>query len=60
MYTITCKKCEKSFYCKVMDMCVPGGKEREYIYCPYCREKNGSEITSGFVHTDKLEEKPNN
>ena len=41
-------------------MCVPGGKEREYIYCPYCREKNGSEVTSGFVHTYKIEEKPNN
>jgi hypothetical protein len=26
-------KCEKDFFFKVTDMKVPGGKEREYIYC---------------------------
>ena len=48
-----CKKCKKLFYYEVGDMGVPGGKDREYIYCPYCNEKNGSEITSGFIFTYK-------
>nr|WP_054549553.1 hypothetical protein [Lysinibacillus sphaericus] len=52
----TCKKCEKDFYYKVTSMNVPGGKEREYIYCPYCNEENGSKVTSGFVFTYKIED----
>lgn len=56
MNTLTCKKCDKEFYYEVTDMGVPGGKDREYIYCPYCRETNGSRMTSGFVYTYKIEE----
>jgi len=57
MDTMKCKKCDKEFYYEVTSMNVPGGKEREIIYCPYCREENGSEITSGFVYTYKIEKK---
>ena len=51
----TCCACKKEFYYCVTDMGVPGGKDREFIYCPYCRQNNGSFITSGFVYTYKLE-----
>ncbi|WP_338452328.1 hypothetical protein R4Z09_10845 [Niallia oryzisoli] len=51
----TCKKCGKDFHYEVTDMRVPGGKEREEINCPYCGESNGSVVTSGFVHTYKIE-----
>ncbi|MFZ0444188.1 MAG: hypothetical protein WAM95_06050 [Bacillus sp. (in: firmicutes)] len=57
MKTATCQKCNKDFNYEVTDMGVPGGKEREYIICPYCDESNGSVVTSGFVHSYKIEEK---
>ncbi|MFC4797755.1 hypothetical protein ACFPA1_00070 [Neobacillus sp. GCM10023253] len=56
MNKTTCKKCGKDFHYKVTDMGVPGGKDREYIYCPYCGEKNGSKVTSGFIYTYKIED----
>lgn len=46
-----CQKCSKKFHFNVTDMNVPGGKEREYLYCPYCKAVNGSHITSGFVES---------
>lgn len=49
------KKCSEEFEYKVTSMNVPGGKDREYIYCPYCGEENGSYVTSGFVYTYKIE-----
>jgi len=55
METMKCKKCLEEFEYKVTSMNVPGGKEREYIYCPYCGEENGSYVTSGFVYTYKIE-----
>ena len=56
MESTTCEKCGKKFNFEVTNMHVPGGKEREYIYCPYCNQTNGSEVTSGFIHSYKLEE----
>lgn len=60
MYTKTCKNCSKDFLYEITDMQVPGGKDREYVYCPYCKEENGSYVTSGFVHSYKSEEKSKN
>lgn len=54
---IVCKSCKKKFLYQVFDMRVPGGKDREYIYCPYCHQENGSVITSGWIETYKIEEK---
>lgn len=51
-----CNKCGKEFRVEITDMKVPGGKEREYIYCPYCNGENGSEVTSGFIYTYKIDE----
>ena len=57
MEKLKCTKCNQSFWCQVTSMNVPGGKDREYIYCPYCNSVNGSVITSGFVYTYKETEK---
>lgn len=56
MHTATCNKCKRNFHYKVSDMKVPGGKDKEYIYCPYCSESYGSEVTSGFINSYKIEE----
>jgi transposase-like protein len=57
MNKTTCQKCGKDFNYEVTDMKVPGGKDREYIYCPYCKEINGSEVTSGFIYSYEIDEK---
>lgn len=59
MDIMKCKKCNKDFHYEVTSMNVPGGKDREIIYCPYCGEENGSEITSGFVYSYKIEKSNN-
>ena len=55
MEIMKCKVCLKEFEYQVTSMNVPGGNDREYIYCPYCGEENGSYITSGFVVTSHIE-----
>ena len=50
-----CKKCGKEFEVHVTTMNVPGGKDKEEIFCPYCHEENGYRMTSGFVYTFKKE-----
>ncbi|QIK50634.1 hypothetical protein G7058_00280 [Jeotgalibaca porci] len=52
----TCKECGKEFTYNHHGDIYPGGKEREYIYCPYCHATNGSKMTSGFVNSYKIEE----
>ena len=58
MDTTICKNenCKKEFRYEVTSMNVPGGKEREYLNCPYCKEENGSFVTSGFVRSYKIED----
>lgn len=40
-YSMKCGKCGKEFLVQVTTMNVPGGKDKEVIYCPYCGEKVG-------------------
>jgi len=54
-YKAICKKCGKEFLVQVTTMNVPGGKDKEEVFCPYCGEENGHHMTSGFVHTFKIE-----
>lgn len=51
-----CEKCGKEFYYEVHHMNVPGGKDREYIFCPYCKETNDSVVTDGWVSIYTAEE----
>ena len=53
---MTCKICGREFRVQVTTMNVPGGKDKEEIFCPYCGEENGYRMTSGFVNTYKIEE----
>lgn len=50
-----CKKCGKLFDYRIVGTIYPGGKEREYIDCPYCGKTNGSEMTSAFIQTYKID-----
>lgn len=55
-YKQSCDVCERTFLVQVSTMNVPGGKEREEVYCPYCHALNGYRMTSGFVRTFKIDE----
>ena len=57
MENLICTQCKRLFFYVVGDMGVPGGKERENIYCPYCNKENGSVMTSGFIYTYKEKDK---
>ena len=55
-FEMTCSECGRRFRVQVTTMNVPGVKEREEIYCPYCNAYNGYRMTSGFVYTFKIDE----
>lgn len=59
-YNMKCRKCDKWFKVIVTTMGFPGGKEKEEIICPYCREENGYEMTDGFVHTEIIKSQSQN
>lgn len=50
-----CKKCGKRFGYELTGPVYPGGKDREYVYCPYCGEEATSEMTSQLIATYKLD-----
>lgn len=52
----TCKECGKDFTWSESGNVYPGGKDREYIRCPYCNADNGSVMTSGMVISYKIDE----
>ena len=52
---IECKKCGKKFRCEETGNIWPGGKDREEASCPYCGEVAYSIMTSGFIHTYKID-----
>ncbi|MFV0518481.1 MAG: helix-turn-helix domain-containing protein [Aminipila sp.] len=50
-----CSSCGKRFTYSISNGGYPGGKDREYIYCPWCKAENGSTMTSGIINTQKVE-----
>ena len=58
-YIVKCKSCGKEYYFESTGNIWPGGKERETATCPYCDAEGPSEMTSGFIHTYKLDENRN-
>lgn len=54
-YKMDCSECKNTFIVQVTTMNVPGGKDKEEIYCPYCHAYNGYRMTSGFVYTHKID-----
>lgn len=55
----TCKKCGKVFAYEFWGTVYPGGKDREYVDCPYCGETAFSRMTSQCVAIRKLDEQGN-
>lgn len=53
---LKCINCGKKFTWVESENHYPGGKDTEYINCPYCKTSNGSIRTSGVVYTSKVEE----
>ena len=56
MTIIECEKCGKKFGYAETGNIWPGGKDREYVNCPYCGETAFSKMTSGFIHACKMDE----
>lgn len=52
----TCSNCGKMFTWAAHGPFYPGGKDTEFIECPYCGERNGSIRTSGSVYSSKIEQ----
>lgn len=50
-----CEKCERKFsYTNSGDRWA-GGREKEFIICPYCGSNNGWVMTSGFILSSKID-----
>lgn len=50
-----CENCKRKFSYQNCGDRWPGGKEKEFIVCPYCKANNGWVITSGFIVSSKLD-----
>ena len=59
MTFVKCKKCGQDFAYEHTGNVYPGAKERETSNCPYCGEIAFSIMTSGFIHTYKLDDEGN-
>lgn len=59
MKVYTCDKCGQKYIITYFGPVVPGGKEREYAYCPNCKVLVHSEMTSQCIHTEKVDDKGN-
>lgn len=51
----TCDACHKKFKILITTQSVPGCKEKEEVWCPYCHHFNGYVMTSGEVKIEKME-----
>jgi uncharacterized Zn-finger protein len=52
---VICKHCGKK-YLQWEENQVPGFRDKDHDYCPYCGESNGSSMSVEF-HNRKLEDK---
>ncbi len=55
-YDTKCSHCGKPYHVQEAPMGVPGGKDKEEIFCPWCHQIDGYMMTDGFVRTEKIEE----
>ena len=53
---IVCKKCNKVFRFYLIMPKYPGAKSEENVCCPYCREINGSLMTTALVFSETLDQ----
>jgi hypothetical protein len=52
----TCINCGKDFVVKEHKLDMPGTKDLESVFCPYCESYNGEVFINGIVHASKIEE----
>lgn len=59
MEKITCKNCGKEYAYEFWGTVYPGGKDKEYVDCPYCEETAFTRMTSQNVSMYKLDAQGN-
>jgi DNA-directed RNA polymerase subunit RPC12/RpoP len=52
-----CNSCKKPFNVSEHELAMPGTKELESIFCPYCNHLNREEICNGWWVSHKLTDK---
>lgn len=52
----TCSNCGKDFILKENKLPMPGTKDLESVFCPYCKVYNGEVILNGTAYTEKIGE----
>ena len=50
----TCSNCDKDFTVKENELPMPGTKDYESVFCPYCEVYNGEVYINGTVYTEKI------
>jgi len=55
-HIVKCEKCGKDYCYESTENPWPGGKDREFAYCPYCNAEGPSEVISGFIYSYKLDD----
>ncbi len=55
-HIVKCEKCGKDYCYESTVNPWPGGKDREFAYCPYCNAEGPSEVISGFIYSYKLDD----
>ena len=50
-----CDNCRKKFKYELSPQ-IPGFREREYLYCPWCKSKLDSSMTWDYINIERIEE----
>lgn len=59
MERIICKKCKLEFAYEFWGTVYPGGKDKEYVVCPYCGETAFTKMSSQNVSIYKIDNNGN-
>ena len=51
----TCVNCGKEFVVEENQLSMPGTKDFESVFCPYCEFYNGEVFINGIAQTRKIE-----
>lgn len=52
----TCSKCGKDFIVNEHELAMPGTKDLESVFCPYCEAYNGEVFINGTAYAQKIDE----
>jgi DNA-directed RNA polymerase subunit RPC12/RpoP len=51
----TCSECGKDFIVAEHELEMPGTKDLESVFCPYCNTYNGEVFINGIARAEKVE-----